>query len=459
MRFIGKAEQLILLIFIFLIPFQTRILLYTPFERLNEWNAMFFYLTDGLVGLLFISWFSRRFTKPKDGSSSTGSSLGFAHLPLLLFLCISTVSLLSAEHKGIGFYQLSKLGEFVFLFLYLTSNRHLDIKRISAVFVASAVLQSLLAIAQFITQSQIGLTHVEAGPLGIDIPGVAKIVVDGMNFIRGYGTFPHPNALAAFLLIGIFYFYLATIIRIHPSYPKQFSWKRLIVFVRTTTVLFILLLGLTITFSRTVLVMTVFGSLLFFILIASREGIRRTYGVNLRYLVTLFIIVIIALGTLFAPFLANRFSIEVGEQAVAYRIDDLSLGLSILNAHPLFGIGVGNYVPRLMEIAPNLQLWRYEPIHNIYLLIAVETGLLGLATFVFLLFYTIRPLAKNLSSSSRNDTYPYTLIHLILIILVLVLFATDHYFWSLQQGRLLFWVILGFVGRVSFSKSINSVAK
>ena len=46
--------------------------------------------------------------------------------------------------------------------------------------------------------------------LGPEIPGVAKIVVAGGKILRAYGTFPHPNILAAFLLLGLFssYYFL-----------------------------------------------------------------------------------------------------------------------------------------------------------------------------------------------------------------------------------------------------------
>ncbi|MCK4892131.1 MAG: hypothetical protein KAS78_05680, partial [Candidatus Pacebacteria bacterium] len=36
--------------------------------------------------------------------------------------------------------------------------------------------------------------------IGPQIPGVAKIAVDGEKIIRAYGTFPHPNILGGFLI-------------------------------------------------------------------------------------------------------------------------------------------------------------------------------------------------------------------------------------------------------------------
>ncbi|HSX09267.1 MAG TPA: hypothetical protein VLF93_03880, partial [Candidatus Saccharimonadales bacterium] len=76
-----------------------------------------------------------------------------------------------------------------------------------------------------------------------------------------------------------------------------------------------------------------------------------------------------------------------------------------------------------------------QPVHNIFVLVATETGLIGLALFVWLLIATtirIRRLEKGM--------------RLPFVVLFLIIVATgsfDHYWLTLQQGQLLFAVILG----------------
>jgi O-antigen ligase len=57
----------------------------------------------------------------------------------------------------------------------------------------------------------------------------------------------------------------------------------------------------------------------------------------------------------------------------------------MLEAHPLLGVGVGNYVPTYPSYA--LPGWK-DPLghaHNYYLHVAAETGIAGLAVYVLLI--------------------------------------------------------------------------
>jgi hypothetical protein len=67
-------------------------------------------------------------------------------------------------------------------------------------------------------------------------------------------------------------------------------------------------------------------------------------------------------------------------QRLAYWI----AGLNMFAAHPILGVGAGNYDAAYARYAPNLGLWP-EPLghaHNYYINTAAETGLLGLAAFL-----------------------------------------------------------------------------
>ena len=76
--------------------------------------------------------------------------------------------------------------------------------------------------------------------------------------------------------------------------------------------------------------------------------------------------------------------------------------------------------------------WLHQPVHNIYLLIAAETGLLGLMAFLFFLYLLIKK-------------KPRLTIFCLLLVSFLIIGLFDHFFWTLQQGQMVFWLILGII--------------
>jgi len=103
---------------------------------------------------------------------------------------------------------------------------------------------------------------------------------------------------------------------------------------------------------------------------------------------------------------------------------------------PLSGIGLNNFIVRLPEFWPmtGFTYW-LQPVHNIYLLILTETGIVGLLIFVWLLILTYRRLLKTLTINH----WPL----IISLAAILLLGLVDHYWVTLQQTQLLLAVILG----------------
>ena len=100
-------------------------------------------------------------------------------------------------------------------------------------------LQAVIALVQFTRQSPLGLFKVGEYHIGPAILGVAKIVSGGTTYIRGYGTFPHPNPLSAFLVAGIFVILYLLVT------SASLKWKLIY-----SGLLLLNILGLTVTFSR-----------------------------------------------------------------------------------------------------------------------------------------------------------------------------------------------------------------
>jgi len=122
-----------------------------------------------------------------------------------------------------------------------------------------------------------------------------------------------------------------------------------------------------------------------------------------------------------------------------WRVDFLDrTAVEFIKERPLFGIGAGNYLFKLVEINPSLPPLLLQPVNNLYLLIAAETGLVSLGFFIAFLSY----LTYGLLKAYRNEQdliaklWKFQLI-VMLVFLLAVSFFT-HGFWTLQQGRLLF---------------------
>ena len=142
-------------------------------------------------------------------------------LVLLSLFCLWLVVdllLISGNYFSISAYQTLKFLELAALFIYIYFNLT-SFKRILttvSLLALSGLIQSLLAISQYFLQHSVfGSKWIGEIVLSPELPGVAKIVVDGDKIMRAYGTFPHPNILAGFLLITVFLsWYLLT------NYPQ-----------------------------------------------------------------------------------------------------------------------------------------------------------------------------------------------------------------------------------------------
>jgi len=142
-----------------------------------------------------------------------------------------------------------------------------------------------------------------------------------------------------------------------------------------------------------------------------------------------------------------------------------------ISENSTFGSGPGTFIFQINSyltknnIDQKLEPWQYQPAHNIYLLIISEIGIVGfiiLALFIIKIMicnYKIikKPLNKSFSLDNNSDNVSIVsretisvnlnrkLNYYLLAILVSFLFIGlfDHYFWTLQQGRLMFWLVLG----------------
>ena len=423
-----KLEKLFFYLFIFCFAFQTRKIIYQFSDSFNEWTSIYLYLTDILFILILLFWILRKRKQRFFKDSLKLIKFKSPSFWLLAFLIFSLVSLIQAKNIGLGFYSWFKLLEMIILFFYLKYNfkKLFSFEKISYIFVFSGLFQSFIAIGQYIQQKSLGLKFLAESSLNPEMAGVAKIIVDGVKIIRVYGTFPHPNVLAAFIFICIF-FTLYLFFKRNNSFSKKLFL--IISYLILTTSLFL-------TFSRIVIIVFLLLNLIYFILLFKKHK-KQVLIIFLLFLIFLFIITY-----LIWPEVSSRFHVSVGDQAISLRLFYSQTSFLIIQEYPLIGIGFGNFVWEIREMLDLLSSWIHQPVHNIYLLIASETGLIGLFLFLMFLYQLFRQFNRKLKNKKH-----YLLLFIFCAFLFFGLF--DHYFWTLQQGQLMFWMILGLIAGYS----------
>ena len=248
----------------------------------------------------------------------------------------------------------------------------------------SSVYTLFLVVAQILYQSSLqGLWWMLGERLfTITTPGISTISIAGRELLRGYGTFSHPNSLAGFFLVV---YILGTLYNL-----------------TLFTIPAILLILLS--FSKMGI-----GMFVVFFLIFESQKLK---GCRLCRLAK----VVFALWVLSLLLFFQGSSGTVYERLASW----LYAGIAIVQ-HPL-GLTPGNY------------LYQGQPIHNIFLLISVEIGLIGLISLIGLIMRLIGPMRL------------IRLIHFREILLLLAILSTgmvDHYWLTLQQNMLLFGVVVG----------------
>ena len=432
-----KLEKYLFYIFLFSIPFQMRKILWYSGWRFNEWQSISVYFTDLLFAALFLFWCFNLFPKLsndvlrikyygnelKTVIHNTKFIIRNSSFYLITFLLISAVSIKNSSNPAISWFQWLKLLEFSALYFYLSRYAFAKFGLISvfSAILAGGFLQAIIAIAQFLKQSSIGLKYLGESIINSDLLGIASFYLsDGEKIIRAYGTFPHPNVLAGylFLVLCIMYYVL---------------WKRY----KTDTIYSILivaypfiLFSFFLTFSR-VGILAWAAAFLAGILIY-----HKSYPEEIKKIFVITVIVSGLFAILYWPEILGRLTVASDDDGLLVRKYYTEEVLkSDIN---FFGVGIGNFVNWLMEQNPMQTHWFYQPVHNIYLLIYSETGLLGLIAFVLFVLFLVKDFVKKtkLEKFSRFSV-------LVFFCSFLFIGFFDHFLWTLQQGRLMFWSSLG----------------
>jgi len=435
-------------LFIVSVPFGTRLFLGSVTPGFHEYESFFLYASDLITVALFF-WFF--LWKGDRLAHFIKAAPRLSRLLIALFF-VAGFSVFLAPSAALSVYVLARfliLGLIAFLvFPYVFAKEKHRLWTIALV-AALAVDQAVLGILQFLKQGSIGLSLLGESVLSNLDPATASIWYDGARLVRAYGLFPHPNILSLFLVIGLIclgYLYIEFDVVLY-QWDKSISraqnglkfiknWRfsaRILVAIS----FFLVFTGLMLTFSRAGWLV---GALSLAIFIAFT--LRAHFRAALRFLAL--VLITFSLGYFFfSPLLTQRAaSLVSGTPAVDYRIAYNEMGLDIILRNPL-GVGLGNQVlygveTRVYQGRGMNSVSEWEPIHNIFVLAMAELGILGGTFFLLLFFLLFWQIFQRTPTLLRSLS-----VSLLGAVTIFGLF--DHFLWDLHSGRMMLFLVLGFV--------------
>lgn len=421
---LNKITKILWGLFLFTFPLSIRFIVYENasyrFGNFNPWVTGFLYLPEILLGIVFVLWMIQRFfNTKKDRMFHAGENLmhnagenphsrkWIIGLFSLFILNLSIITILKGDILLLAIFLLRIFEAGIVFLLIAGENPHSRIlkkKTIITILIFGALFQIIWGYIQYQLNHSLGLGLIGEQIIGPDVLGVAKInLTEGIKQIRPYGSFLHPNILAA---------YLMSILFISLNYLKKQS---LILWIPLLTI------GIFLTHSRAAILATLagFGLIILFKFIKEKE-VTRWIGVG--------IITTVFIGSFWM--LQNSHLINTKDNSWQERLNQNEISKEMIYKNPL-GVGIKNFTLEMENYnQTKLKPWGFQPVHNTYLLILNETGIQGILIF-FLLLITF-------TWKYWDSRYNIALLSLILIA------PFDHFLWDSFAGIILIGIVLSF---------------
>ncbi|PJA86956.1 MAG: hypothetical protein CO141_02065 [Candidatus Moranbacteria bacterium CG_4_9_14_3_um_filter_42_9] len=435
----------------------------------------------------------------------------FLFIPLI-FVAWSFISIAWSDSPTIALYRSFKLFEFYLIYLFLALNQKCStpastrrdlpstrggwniFRNVFRIIITIGLINAMIGISQVTLQHSLGLFWLKESLISPDLPGVAKIVLDGSKYIRAYGLFPHPNILGGFLFLSI----ILTLAHWRLFHVKQskpvggaryaswdndqgkiysaqntfsanqncFTWNN---YGRYNRYIFALILGIQIvagilTFSKS----AILGLVLALCYLCYKFNVPQ--GTFRKWLVVNFMqIGLFMFGLILVIFLIKPDFTSIFIQTARERVLYLNIAKSIISGNLLAGIGSGQFVSEMqMYSQETLLTWQMQPVHNVFLLIWAELGLVEFSLFAWFLWKMFHPSqnvprgtfdgagteqseasseSKTVSRGTSESELNTQIVFKALLIGFLVIALFDHYLWDIQQGQILLWLVLGLLAR------------
>lgn len=397
MPMITRAIKILFTAFLFAFPFSLRFLIAEDaayrFGNFNPWVSEFVYAPEILLAIVFFLWIYQNGFSALAGFGRRFRAI--LAIGALFLLNVLVVSFWRGDLVPALFFLL-RAAEAVALYLLITRGA-LPPKKIVRILLVGAAFQVALSVVQWALNRSFGLPLLGEPAIGSEILNVAKTqLTDGAKHIRPYGTFLHPNILAAYLLTVLFIAFDALSMR------QRLFW--------------LLLLGFGVYFTQSLAALGVGAAALGFWLLVT---FFRVHVIRRGVALLLLTLLVFGNAVLFAVGPRLRFS----DPSFSERVAQSNISRAMAAAHP-FGVGVRNFTLESESFSSQkLKPWEFQPVHNTYFLILNETGIQGLALLLLALFLLF-------------DTY-WVAGKALPLVSLLLLAPFDHFLWDSWAGIML----------------------
>lgn len=406
-----KFEKYLNLLLVFLLPSQLALHLWPKFAFIFGIRVDYFSPTIYLTDLIFLSLFV--FWAIRSGKNILWNTILKNKFVVLTFLIVCIINICFSTSIIISLLKWFKLIEIAAFAFYVWSRKDIFGKKIFFVTLfCSLLFFSLIGFFQVIKGEAIGgfMYYLGERTFSVNTPGIALARLGNISFLRAYSTFPHPNALAGYLVIGILIL-------------AQFLFTKRNV-VKITGFIFILIF-LCFAFSLSALVGIFFCG--FILLIYKIKSLSKK---ELLVLVLLFFGVSLLSSVLAKPIENTNLILS---QSTSQRLDLSYIAGKIISNSFIAGTGLNTFILNEVKVQNfNSNIWLLQPVHNIYLLILSELGIIG---GIFLYYFLFKILRKTLGFNNPGI--------FLAVIFIMTTGLFDHYWFTLQQNMLLLGLLVG----------------
>ncbi len=356
-----------------------------------------------------------------SGQDRIGLAPRWISAPLLLFALAGGLAVVGAMNQALAIHFAIRSAALAVLYLYL--RRSLDARRLAPATLAlwlvpGLAFNGLLAIAQTVHQSSLGLTWLGEPTRLPTTPGLPVVLVHGTRVMRAFGLLPHANVLGGLLAAGL-PFVMGLLLRPNASgrAGRGCAGRDGLLLLSMA----LMVAGIVLSFSRSAWLGLLCGGLYLLVrrLVGARTAIPRSW--TKRGVLLAASIALVAGGVLVVEWDAVSVRLQPASNAlerasIQQRLTLLELSVKVISLRPLTGVGGGNYALAANQFLPPDEHGQstFNRVHNTYLMAQAELGILGAAAWLALMLVPVlgltrrrrSPPAEQVTSAVRAGSLP-----------------------------------------------------
>jgi putative inorganic carbon (HCO3(-)) transporter len=415
---VGGSNRILLFMLVFSVPFYFGKALISRPEHLGLSSGVIVNHTDILALVLLLLFLARLAL----GHMET-RPFPLIMAPALVWLVFSAPSILAARDGEFVIIQLINMGKLLLLCWVVAKSikNEADLIWVITALMLAMLFQAFVGIYQGVSGRPVGLDFLT------ETTAVQKQVLSEGLANRVQGTIGHPNSYAMYLTTVLPFALALLFSRIRRSFKLVAGIALSFGF-----------LALIYSLSRSAWINFLVTICIVLLLAVRRKRISSKAAIRIAIATSLILVGF----TLFGPKIILSRLTSPDRGSAHGRITLAQTALAIIKDHPWVGVGLNNY----QLVSPQYDATNYVrnvTVHNLFLLIAAETGLVGLAAFLtFLAILLVQ--AWRIIKRAPNDIVWVAGVGVFSTFIVVVLHGiTDYALLGSVQLITQFWIIAG----------------